>query len=127
VGPLALAERVGPDGLIVGEIVACYTQSLDLTAAELPEPIRRPPELKPETEVELLGGGVLVFDQFGLLRFHAKKPLQDWRRQSRRLRYLVEGGFFDSRGRLGFSLGARRGQRFAALHRARIDDERGFR
>lgn len=126
VDPLAFAERVGPDGLLVSEIIACYTQSLDTTIGEWPAG-RAPSGIPASTRVDLLGGGVLIFDQFGLLRFHVVRPLQDWDRQRRRLEYLNAGGFFDSSDRLGFSLGDKRGQRFAALHRPSIDDDEGFR
>jgi hypothetical protein len=126
VGPVALAERVGPDGLIVSEVVACYVQDLELTVAELPPEAGAPGGLDPATEVQLRGGGVIVFDQYGQARFHVAKPLGDWERQGRRLRFLARHGMLDTLGRLGFSTGAARGQRFATLHLERIDDLEGF-
>jgi len=109
--------RVGPDGLVVQEVVATYYQTLDLTAAELRERgVRLGRGVAAETPVQLWGGGVLVFDQFGRARFHQRKPLADWRRQQRRLRYLVRHGLRDSDGRYGFTLSIPHGQRFAAMH-----------
>jgi hypothetical protein len=109
--------RFGPNGLMVGEVVATYVQSLELTAAELRDRgVTLPRGLRPETELQVWGGGVLVFDQFGRSKYHQTKPLDDWPRQQRRLEYLVSQGLGDSHGRFGFSLSTPRGQRFAALH-----------
>jgi hypothetical protein len=109
--------RVGPDGLVVAEVVATYVQSLELTAAELrAHKARLPPRLKDPTRLQLWGGGAFVFDQFGRAKYHQSKPLDDWARQARRLDYLVGQGLVDSRGRYGFTLSTPKGQRFAALH-----------
>lgn len=121
--------RVGPDGLVVNEALADYIQMLELSAAEFVELARRwaadegsdeaielPPLLEADTPVQLFGGGTLVFDQFGRAKYHIRKPLADWRRQTRRLEYLARTGMFDTRRRVGFSAGAPVGQRFAALH-----------
>ena len=109
--------RVGPNGLMVGEVVATYVQSLELTAAELRDRgVTLPRGLKPATELQVWGGGVLIFDQFGRSKYHQTKPLDDWPRQQRRLEYLVSQGLGDSHGRFGFSLSTPKGQRFAALH-----------
>jgi len=108
--------RVGPDGLIVNEVVADYAQSVNSTAGELAGTMEIPPDLAPETEIQLWGGGTLIFDQFGMARLHQRKPLEDWDRQSRRLAYLVRRGYYDTRGRLGFSYGSGQGLRFADLH-----------
>jgi hypothetical protein len=123
------AARVGPDGFIVNETVATYIQSVNATVAELERLSRRPayrkwsaapfipPKRMPkDTPVQIWGGGALIFDQFGGAKFHQTKPLLDWERQSRRLSYLYEQGLADTRGRFGFSFGASRGQRFAAVH-----------
>jgi len=124
------AVRVGPDGLVVNEAVADYVQMLDLGADEFLTLVARwaeaagddPAEvdvtqlLQAKTKVQLFGGGTLVFDQFGRAKYHIRKPMPDWRRQSRRIDYLARNGVFDSSARLGFSTGAAKGQRFAALH-----------
>jgi hypothetical protein len=120
--------RVGPDGFVVLQTVATYTQMLEGTAAELTAyAVRRggrldiPTGVGPETRIQLLGGGALVFDEFGRLSWHQRKRLLDWDRQSARLAYLTRNRFFDNRGRLGFSLGTPEGQRFALVH-AVMDD-----
>jgi hypothetical protein len=110
--------RVGPEGLIVSETVADYVQMLEGSAAEVAEavPMELPPQLDPSADVQILGGGTIIFDQFGAAKYHQKKGLLDPDRQSRRLRYLVENALIDTTGRFGFSLGIPRGQRFALLH-----------
>jgi len=109
--------RVGPDGLIVSEVVADYVQQLQLEAREARKlGVTIPKSVKPATVLELWGGGVMVFDQFGRAKLHQRKPLSDWKRQSRRLAYLANHGLSDSKGRFGFTTSTPRGQRFAALH-----------
>ena len=116
--------RVGPDGLVVADVVADYVQSLQLAADELGEHgVELPDGLAASTPIEIWGGGVLIFDQFGRAKHHQSKPLEDWWRQQRRLAYLVEHGLRDAGGRYGFTLSTPRGQRFAALHVA--DDHAG--
>ena len=109
--------RVGPDGLVVNEVVADYVQTLNVTAAEAARlGVTLPADVGAKTEIQLWGGGTLIFDQFGMAKFHQRKPLDDWERQSRRLDYLLRHGFFDTRGRLGFSFGTPLGMRFAEFH-----------
>jgi len=112
------SQRVAPDGLILGESVATYVQLLELTAGELEEitELELPAGIAPGTRLQLLGGGTLVFDQFGRLKLHIYKSLDDWRRQLRRLEYLQRSGKSDSLQRLGFTDGSARGQTFAELH-----------
>jgi len=116
------SQRIGPDGLIVVESVATYVQMLELSADELEgtSELAIPDDLDPATPVQLLGGGTLVFDQFGRLKLHIHKDLDDWRRQLRRLEYLHRTGRSDTRKRLGFSDGAARGQAFAELHNTEL-------
>jgi hypothetical protein len=133
VGRVRTATRVGPDGLVVNEVVADYTQMLALTAGELGQVRAKnvgvgetrarlvaPPGLARDTKIQLWGGGALIFDQFAKLRFHQRKGLawdnHDIGRQQRRLDYLVGNEIVDTGGRFGFSDGAQRGQRFSLLH-----------
>jgi hypothetical protein len=109
--------RVGPDGMVVNETVADYLQTLNLNVEEA----RRfgvvvPPDISGDLQLQFWGGGTLIFDQFGRAKLHQQKPLADWDRQTRRLDYLLRHGFFDSRGRLGFSFGTPVGLRFAEFH-----------
>lgn len=121
VGSVQPSVRIGPDGLVVPEVVAAYVQALDLTAAELAaQGVAAAERLQPATRVQVWGGGVLVFDQFGRAKYHQSKPLADWPRQERRLDYLVGRRLADSRRRYGFATPTPRGQRFAALHVANL-------
>jgi hypothetical protein len=122
--------RVGPDGFVAAETVATYVQVVDLAASELGglfgSPIALPEGLAPTTQVQLWGGGTVIFDQFGSAKLHQTKPLLDSGRQLRRLQYLQENGLVDARRRLGFSWGTARGQRFAALHLVDADVLEGW-
>jgi len=111
-------QRIGPDGLIVPESVATYVQMVDMSAREFAREseLTLPEGIDGDTPVQFFGGGTLVFDQFGRLKLHVFKRLDDWRRQVRRLKYLDSTGRRDTKGGLGFSEGRSRGQAFAALH-----------
>lgn len=65
--------RLSSDGFILHETVAEYIQLASLSAGELTEKIRRPlPESTSEEEpVRLYGGGTLIFDEYGKLKYHA--------------------------------------------------------
>jgi hypothetical protein len=109
--------RVGPDGMIVAETVAEYIQFLEGTPAGLSRAIglRVPKAVPSGTRVRVLGGGTIVFDQFGQAKYHHRKDIRDPGRQQRRLSYLVRNGLSDDES-LGVSDGMPAGQRFAILH-----------
>lgn len=104
--------RVGPDGFVLNETVAEFRQILDLNASELGTfGISAPEGMPPDQSVSLQGGGTLIFDEFGHLKYNVHNRLLNKERQSRRLAHLWRYGHFEKRGR-----GARR---FAELHRLR--------
>lgn len=125
------ATRVGPDGLVVSEIVADYVQSVDTTidglvtlGAPLDTQVEdstgvggplEGPGVTGETEVQLWGGGVIVFDQFGGAKCHQAKRLFDWDHQLARLGHLIERSITDRDHRFGFADGEGT-LRFADLH-----------
>lgn len=90
--------RVGPDGFVLRETVAEYVQILTLTVGELKAALKiDPPEDMPHwRRVRLFGGGALIFDEYGQLKFQIRNTLEDAKRQTARLHYLWEVGFFDS-------------------------------
>jgi len=105
--------RIAADGFALHETVAEYVQILRLTAKEIaamgiPVPGGLPQE--PE-EIFLYGGGVLLFDEYGRAKFHIHNRVNNKERQARRLRSLVEFGYFGK--------GARSQRRFSQLHRLR--------
>jgi len=115
--------RVGPDGFVVREIVATYIQRLEGTGPELRafaasrrSTLTLPAGLDPAADVTIYGGGTIIFDQWGRAKYHQRKPLFDWKRQQRRLDYLVRHNLRGRTGDYGSSAGLAEGQRFAILH-----------
>ncbi len=111
--------RIGPDGFVLRETVSEYRQSLDLEAGRLGEVckgMKKPEGMPDETLVRLHGGGVLVFDEFGHLKYHVRSRIDNPTRQYKRLEYLWRNGIRDRLKRYGFSDGSPKGQRFAVMH-----------
>ncbi len=87
--------RLGDDGFMMHETVAEYVQILTLEAAELAKfGFKKPEGLDPDETVMLFGGGVLIFNEFGRLKFHIHNHLKRHKRQNKRLQQLFEFGFF---------------------------------
>lgn len=114
------STRVGPDGFVVNEVLVDYVQSLRGRPADIAKRLgsrfELPASLPADKEIQIWGGGVLIFDQFGRAKLHQRKAIDEPLRQSARLRYLAEEGLRDRQGRVGFSLGVGSGRRFAELH-----------
>jgi hypothetical protein len=91
------SSRIGPDGFILRETVSEYVQILTLEAGELKAALKiDPPEGLPKwRRVRLYGGGTLIFDEYGQVKFHVSNPFADIKRQQDRLSYLFAAGFFD--------------------------------
>jgi hypothetical protein len=67
--------------------------------------------------IALYGGGTLVFDEYGRLKYHVSNDVLDPRRQSKRLADLFRFGYFRaSRGRGALTTG---GPSFSTTHRLR--------
>jgi hypothetical protein len=107
--------RIDEDGFTLRETVADYVQILTVPAAqvsriEIPgrrDRIRTPKGLPGNQVIRLLGGGALLFDEFGRLKYHIRNAVLNPGKQTRRLKHLQDAGFF----------GPARGDRgFAALH-----------
>jgi hypothetical protein len=93
-------RRVDEDGFTLRETVAEYVQILrlmppDLKAAGYDRP--DPALLPDDREVLLYGGGALIFDEWGRLKYHIHNYLNDAARQSKRLKYLASTGYYLSR------------------------------
>lgn len=110
------STRVGPDGLVVTETLADYTQTLRTTAGALPAGIVAPAGTRNDEPVHLHGGGVLVFDQFGRFRLHQRQPLLDAARQTSVLAHLHRHG--SPAGTPALGVADTDGHQFALLHRA---------
>ncbi len=108
--------RAGPDGLVLNEVLADYSQLLRTTAGRLPPGMHKPAGMADDAVVEMWGGGVLVFDQFGRFRLHQRKPILDIGRQDLRLARLFAQGLHDQHGGYGTTDGVQADERFALLH-----------
>jgi hypothetical protein len=115
--------RISPDGFVVTETVVEYVQQLGTTMAELrdmaPKEFAPLADVRADRPVKVWGGGTIIFDQFGRVKHHLLKPLDDWRRQADRLAYLIRQDIRDREGRFGYSLGLPGGMRFAVYHQPR--------
>lgn len=108
------STRIGPDGFALRETVAEYVQIMTLQARELKTAlgITPPSDLPPRTRLRIYGGGALIFDEYGQLKYKIANRIEDARRQTARLKYLWEAGELDGDQKAGL--------RFARLHRARM-------
>ena len=105
--------RQGPDGFFLRETVCEYVQVVNMFGAEAGLLGIKRPEGMPTTQaITAYGGGTLVFDQYGRIKYHVAQRVTNVERQARRINYLWE------RGLLGARKDAR--NRFAAIHRCRV-------
>jgi hypothetical protein len=64
-------------------------------------------------ELTLYGGGILIFNEWGRLKYHIRNRVLNKERQTRRLKFLWEYGYLGN----GTPEGSRS---FAAMHRTRV-------
>lgn len=109
--------RIAPDGFVLRETIAEYVQVLTVTAGELRQDFKVdvPEEIEFWRSLRLLGGGTLVFNEYGQLKYqianHLMRDRSDKKRQGERLSYLWKQGFLDrKKDKAGY---------FSALHLAR--------
>jgi len=86
--------RIAPDGFAVRETVATYVQMVNLRAKELLVfNIKLPDSMPRDMEIRLYGGGNLIFDEYGKLKYHIRNKIFNSEKQSARLSYLWSSGF----------------------------------
>jgi len=109
--------RQAPDGFFLKETICEYVQVLNLYAAEIKAVlgIDRPDGMPTTQRVTAYGGGTLVFDQYGRIKYHISKSFQDSDMQSARLQYLWDHDLLEK------PRSAR--HRFANIHRSRLGAE----
>jgi hypothetical protein len=108
--------RLGPDGFVLRETVSEYIQMIDLRAGELAKfKIKTPADMPLDTKVTLYGGGALIFDEFGGLKFHARNKILNQERQTSRIEFLWRCGYFNTN--------PRDLRRFAYMHRQRATNQ----
>ncbi len=107
--------RQSPDGFFLRETIVTYVQTADIFGAAVPSVLgcERPEGMTTRERIRAFGGGVLIFDQYGKVKYHIAHPLFDGPRQLRRLDYLMAHG--------GTAPQRADRDRFAALHRARAE------
>lgn len=111
--------RIGPDGFYLRETVAEYVQIIDLKASELKTyKIGKPRDMPSDTPVRLCGGGILLFDEYGLLKYHVRNRLLNSELQTERIGHLWNAGVFGK--------GATRRRKFANLHRMKAVGKRNY-
>jgi hypothetical protein len=113
--------RVSSEGFTLQETVSEYIQMMTLKAGDLDrlkwdwagaaQPMK-PPEMPADLNVRLYGGGSLIFDDFGRLKYHVRNWILNGDRQVKRLAYLWKRGALDAKP--GESENP-----FAAMHRLR--------
>ena len=88
------AVRTGPDGILLHETICQYYQRVDIFGAEFESLLgaARPEGLSSRDRYTAFGGGVLVFDQYGQVKYHIANPIDDPERQQARARYLIDTG-----------------------------------
>ena len=91
------STRIGPDGFVLRETVAEYIQIMTLQASELESALGvvPPKGLDEWRRVRIYGGGALIFDEYGQLKYQIRNRLEDAKRQSARLRHLLKVGYFE--------------------------------
>ncbi|MCU0240358.1 MAG: hypothetical protein MUC29_13040 [Pyrinomonadaceae bacterium] len=89
--------RISADGFILRETVAEYIQYMTIQAGELQQlkpAIIKPKDMPKNIEVTLYGGGTLIFDEFGQLKYHIRRRILSQKSQEARLKYLWKYGYF---------------------------------
>lgn len=109
------STRQGPDGFLQKETVCTYVQVADIFGSETKQAlgIDRPAGMPTTQRITAYGGGVIIFDQYGRIKYHIAHRLGDGPRQARRLDYLWELG--------ATATPAERRNRFAVMHRTRME------
>lgn len=91
--------RVGPDGFTVRETVAEYVQMSTMLYSEL-DPLGLTKDIQvtipPETEIILYGGGTLIFDEYGRLKYHVRTNIFSRTNQPRKIEYLWKYGYLSN-------------------------------
>jgi hypothetical protein len=88
------ASRIGPDGIALHETVCQYVQRADLFGAEFKTMLgaERPIGLRTNDRFTAYGGGVLILDQYGQVKYDIANPIMGGKRQRDRGQYLVDTG-----------------------------------
>lgn len=89
--------RIAPDGFALRETVAEYVQIATVRADELQQlfpPIGKPTLMPKDLEVTLYGGGTVIFDEYGKIKYHITNSIFSQTKQADRIEYLWKYGYF---------------------------------
>ena len=91
--------RVSSDGFLLHETVAVYSQQVRMQARDLKTfGLAKPAGMPADLHLAIFGGGTLIFDESGRLKYHVRNRISSAGRQNPRLAYLWRhGGFGGSR------------------------------
>ena len=91
--------RVGADGFLLHETVAVYSQQVRMQARDLKKfGLTRPDGMPADLDLTIFGGGTLILDESGRLKYHVRNRIRSAERQDPRLEYLwTHGGFSGAR------------------------------
>jgi hypothetical protein len=105
--------RFGPDGFLLRESVCEYTLRANIFGSELGTVCNmvRPDDIKTTDSFTVYGAGTLIFDQYGRVKYHIQRPLNDAAWQAKRIEYLRRYGMTGARDESG--------NQFAEFHRLR--------
>jgi len=107
--------RISIDGFALRETVAEFYQVVRLGADELKKlGYALPADMPDEIEIPLYGGGTLIFNEYGRLKYYIHNSLDNRERQEKRIKDLWSVGALPER--------ADRRSNFARLHRLRAMD-----
>jgi hypothetical protein len=87
--------RVSSDGFLLHETVAVYSQQVRMQARDLKRfGLTMPEGMPPDMDLNIYGGGTLIFDESGRLKYHVRNRISSAGRQNPRLEYLwTHGGY----------------------------------
>lgn len=90
--------RLGPDGFTVRETVAEYVQMVTVRFDELSglQITGIDADIPADTEITLYGGGALIFDEYGKLKFHIRNSIFSRTKQPARIEYLWRSGYISN-------------------------------
>ena len=101
--------RQGPDGIALHETVCQYAQRVDIFGSEFKSLLgaQRPADMRTTDRFTAYGGGVVILDQYGQVKYHIVNKLMDGARQRARGQFLVDTGQVapaEASGRLRFAI-----------------------
>jgi hypothetical protein len=98
VGSVDPCYRVSSDGFLLHETVAAYSQQVRLRASDLDQfGLKKPRGMPGDQDLTIYGGGALIFDEAGRLKYHVRNRIGTQARQNQRLEYLWKTGAFNTK------------------------------